>query len=154
MALNSLSLLLLVLTLATPTFKVMGRSLPAGGLQEPSSRIKVLGSGILGLWLIAAAVEVVEHEVHIGSLLSLEVVNDGFIAVHLYLDAPLRLPREGSRLVEVVATTTLDLRLVKRVVRLLLLLLKVLPFPLLLRLLVITDIEGLPSRVAHSGRRL
>ena len=52
-------------------------------------------SATIGCWGVAKVVKVVEHEVHILLLLTLEVVDDPLILVHLDSDMSISLPRDG-----------------------------------------------------------
>jgi hypothetical protein len=103
--------------------------------------VEVGPSAVLLLGVARGAIEVVEHQVHVGSLLRLQMVDDGLIPVHFDLDVSLGLPGEGPRLVEVGARLLLMRE--RGLVKVLLLLL---PLSLLLGLLVITNVECLPSR--------
>jgi len=59
--------------------------------------VEVLAGAVL---VLGGAVEVVEHEVHVLPLFSLQVVLDVFVPVHLDLDVGVRLPRKRPRLRE------------------------------------------------------
>ena len=54
-------------------------------------------SATIGSWGVAKVVKVVEHEVHVLLFLTLEVVDDPLILVHLDSDVSISLPRDGPR---------------------------------------------------------
>lgn len=97
--------------------------------------VEILSCAVL-LFLLRGSVEIVEHQIHILALLSLQVLQDVLISVHLDLDARICLPRKGPRFVEitiVIIFTTQKLLIAN------------LPIFLLLISLVLTYIESLPS---------
>ena len=62
--------------------------------------IEVLGCVAL-LWLLRrASVKVIEHQVHVGPLLFLKVIDDCLISMNLYLDVTLSLPWKCTRLMK------------------------------------------------------
>jgi len=101
--------------------------------------IKILPSAILILW---AAIEVIEHKVHIFSLFSLEMVLDVLISMNFYFDMCICLPWKSSRLSK---SIIIDL-----LVRLITLSLACMELLFLLR--VITDIECFPASSLDSIR--
>lgn len=105
-----------------------GNSVPLYLEVLPLVVIEVLACAVLRS-LTGGAVEVVEHQVHVFSLLLLEVVLDGLVPVDLNLDVGISLSGEGSGLLEVV---------------LLLVQLVLLFVPGLLLLLVLTYVKCLP----------
>ena len=105
---------------------------------EAATRVEILaGTALLLLWW--RPVEVVEHQVHIGPLLPLQMIYYGFVPVHLNLDVCLSLSWDGSRFVKV-AILSIRGRILFSSAHLL-----THQLSLLLCLLVITYVESFPT---------
>lgn len=95
---------------------------------------------MLGVCFLRGAVEVIEHQVHVSSLLSLKMVDDSLVTVHLDLNILFGLPWHRTRLMKVALLTVLLLR--EHRGGHIFSCISTLPLSLLLCLLIITNVEG------------
>lgn len=125
----------------------------------PGLALRILSAAIFSI-IWRWAVEIVKHQVHVCSLFLLKVIDNCFISMNLYLYIGFSLPWQSSWFMEVALLTYAwcvksvvfpDRRGPATVVVVLqLLLLLLMPLSLLLRLLVVTNVKGLPT---NSGCR-